>query len=79
MSEIWRLSSSGQDLGLWFRYAWVRIPSGAPFKEALARVFFYATDEEENPFEGSSEERAECGVLFFGRNEVSEKKIRRHV
>ena len=30
--NLWRLSSSGQDLGLWFRYAWVRIPSGAPFK-----------------------------------------------
>ena len=33
-------------------------------KEALARVFFYATDEGENPFEGSSEERAECEVLL---------------
>ena len=64
MSEIWRLSSSGQDLGLWFRYAWVRIPSGAPFKEALVRVFFLCADEGENPFEGSSEERAECEVLL---------------
>ena len=27
-------------------------------KEALARVFFYALDEDENPFDGSSEERA---------------------
>ena len=42
MKIKWRASSSGQDLGLWFRYAWVRIPSGAPFKEALVRVFFYA-------------------------------------
>jgi len=36
----------------------------APFKEALARVLFLCADEDENPFEGSSEERAECGVLL---------------
>jgi hypothetical protein len=36
-------------------------------------------DEDENPFEGSSEERTESGGVFFGRNAVSEKKIRRHV
>ena len=40
------------------------IPSLAPFKEALVRVFFLCADEDENPFEGSSEERAECEVLL---------------
>ena len=60
-------------------------PIRRPIKKTLAfvKVFcqglFYLTNEDKNPFEGSSEERAECGGLFFGRNEVSEKKIRRHV
>ena len=53
----------------------------APHKKdfGFCQGLFYLNDEDENPFDGSSEERAECGGLFFGRNEVSEKKIRRHV
>ena len=53
----------------------------APHKKdfGICQGLFYLSDEGENPFEGSSEERAECGGVFFGRNAVSEKKIRRHV
>ena len=30
----------------------------------ICQGLFYLSDEDENPFEGSSEERAECGVLL---------------
>ena len=30
----------------------------------ICQCLFYLSDEDENPFEGSSEERAECGVLL---------------
>ena len=38
----------------------------APHKKdfGFCQGLFYLRDEDENPFEGSSEERAECGVLL---------------
>ena len=62
-------------------------PTTRPIKKVLAfaKTFFICVCEGENPLKcvsilwSSSGFFAECGGLFFGRNEVSEKKIRRHV
>ena len=54
------------------------------FSSFIIKIFSYflskwmRTTKDGSP-SGSSGLRAECEGLFFGRNEVSEKKIRSHV
>ena len=52
---------------------------GRPLTFLKSRLIEYGREPPNEVWSGSNEERAECEGFFFERNEVSEKKIRRHV